>query len=187
MKDESGTRRARPTPFSFQFILHPSSLILTIEEPGRAVRLTSAQNVNEGVQMRTFAVAAGLVLALGLTARAEDIKLEGKYTVVTGKKEGKPIDEKAKKATYTATADTFTIEGGKEKFVIGFKIKPGTDPVEIDMAIASGPDGTKGTVALGIIEVKGDTVKLAYSLDKEKRPKDFEGKSGYYIELKRAK
>jgi hypothetical protein len=55
------------------------------------------------------------------------------------------------------------------------------------MAVAEGPDGTKGIVAVGIIEVKGDTLKLAYSLDKEKRPKDFEGKTGYLIELKKAK
>ncbi len=55
------------------------------------------------------------------------------------------------------------------------------------MVISAGPDGSKGTLAVGIIEVKGDTLKLAYSLDKEKRPKDFEGKTGYYIELKKTK
>ncbi len=138
--------------------------------------------------MRTFALAAGLALCLGAGTRAaDDIDLSGKYEVVSGKKDGKDIDEKAKKAKYTATADTFTIEGGKEKFVIGFKLKPGTTPVEIDMVISAGPDGSKGTVAVGIIEVKGDTLKLAYSLDKEKRPKDFEGKTGYYIELKKLK
>jgi uncharacterized protein (TIGR03067 family) len=59
--------------------------------------------------------------------------------------------------------------------------------VEIDMAVAEGPDGTKGLTAVGIVAVKGDTVKLAYSLDKEKRPKDFDGKAGYLIELKKEK
>ena len=55
------------------------------------------------------------------------------------------------------------------------------------MAIAEGPEGTKGTIAVGIIEQKGDTIKLAYSLDKEKRPKDFDAKTGYFVELKKMK
>jgi uncharacterized protein (TIGR03067 family) len=139
--------------------------------------------------MKTFALAVGLAVCLGLSARAADekIDLSGKYTVVSGKKNGADIDEKAKKATYTATADTFTIAGGDTKFVISYKLKPGTTPVEIDMSIAEGPDGTKGATAAGIVEVKGDTLKLAYSLDKEKRPKNFDGKEGYFVELKKAK
>lgn len=138
--------------------------------------------------MKTFALAVGLAACLGLSARADEkVDLSGKYTVVGGKKNGSDIDEKAKKATYTATADTFTIAGGDVKFVINYKLKPGTTPVEIDMSIAEGPDGTKGSTAVGIIEQKGDTLKLAYSLDKEKRPKNFDGKEGYYVELKKAK
>lgn len=138
--------------------------------------------------MKTFALAVGLVVCLGLSVRADEkIDLTGKYTVVGGKKNGADIDEKAKKATYTATADTFTIAGGDVKFVISYKLKPGATPVEIDMSIAEGPDGTKGATAVGILEVKGETLKLAYSLDKEKRPKNFDAKEGYFVELKKAK
>jgi uncharacterized protein (TIGR03067 family) len=139
--------------------------------------------------MKTFAMAVGLAACLTLSTRAADekIDLSGKYTIVTGKKNGADIDEKAKKASYTVTADTFTIAGGDQKFVISYKLKPGTKPVEIDMSIAEGPEGTKGTIAVGIIEQKGDTIKLAYSLDKEKRPKDFDAKAGYFVELKKAK
>lgn len=137
--------------------------------------------------MKTFALAVGLLVGAAWSARAADPDLTGKYTVVSGKKEGKDIDEKAKKAKYSMTADTITIEGGETKFVIGYKFKPDTKPTEIDMAVSEGPDGSKGMVAVGIVEVKGDTVKIAYSLDKEKRPKDFDGKTGYLIELKKAK
>src|SRR5687768_1278226 len=139
--------------------------------------------------MKTFALTVGLAACLALSARAEDKKLDisGKYTVVSGKKNGADIDEKAKKATYTVTADTFTIAGGDVKFVINYKLKPDKTPVEIDMSIAEGPDGTKGATAVGIIEQKGDTLKLAYSLDKEKRPKNFDAKEGYYVELKKEK
>jgi uncharacterized protein (TIGR03067 family) len=138
--------------------------------------------------MKTFILAAGLMLVFALAARADEkTDLSGNYTVVSGKKEGKDIDEKAKKMKYTVTADTFTIEGPKSKMVISYKVKPGTTPMEIDMAVLEGPDGTKNAPAFGIVEVKGDTLKLAYSMEKEKRPKDFDGKAGYLIELKKAK
>ena len=137
--------------------------------------------------MKTFALAAGLMTCLALTATAEDkFDLSGTYALVSGKKNGADIDEKAKKATYTATTDSFTIEGKGEKFVFSYKVKPKTDPVEIDMAVVSGPDGVpKGAPAVGIVEVKGDVVKIAYSLEKDKRPKNFEGKTDYLIELKK--
>ena len=139
--------------------------------------------------MKSFALTAGLALCLGLTAGAEDKKLDlsGKYTLVSGKKNGADVDEKAKKATYTVTADTITIAGGDAKFVISYKLKTDKTPVEVDMSIAEGPDGSKGATAVGIVEVKGDTLKLAYSLDKDKRPKNFDAKDGYYVELKKAK
>jgi uncharacterized protein (TIGR03067 family) len=141
-------------------------------------------------KMKTFALAIGLALCPGLSVRAADekIDLSGKYVLVSGKKNGADVGEKAKKATYTATADTFTIANGDMKFEFSYKLKPGTTPVEIDMSLVSGPEGApKGALAVGIVETKGDVLKLAYSLDKEKRPKDFEGKAGYYIELKKAK
>jgi uncharacterized protein (TIGR03067 family) len=142
--------------------------------------------------MKTFGLAFGLIAGLALTGRAEDKKdakldLSGKYTLVGGKKNGAEVDDKAKKATYTITADTITIAGGDAKFVIGYKVKPNTTPAEIDLSISDGPDGTKGTPAVGIVELKGDVLKLAYSLDKDKRPKNFDGKGDFFFELKKDK
>src|SRR4051794_38964536 len=95
--------------------------------------------LSEGISMKTFAMVVGLIACLTLPTRADDkIDISGKYTVVSGKKNGSDIDEKAKKATYTVSADSFTIAGGEQKFVISYKIKPGTKPMEIDMAIAEG-------------------------------------------------
>jgi uncharacterized protein (TIGR03067 family) len=143
--------------------------------------------------MKTLALTLGLTACLALTGRADDKKdgkkldLTGKYTLVDGKKNGGAVDDKAKKATYTITADAITIAGGDAKFVISYKVKPDTSPAEIDLTIADGPDGSKGTPAVGIVELKGDTLKLAYSLDKEKRPKNFDGKDGFLFELKKDK
>ena len=138
--------------------------------------------------MKTFALAVALLAGAALTGRADDkIDLAGKYTLVSGKKNGTAVDDTAKKAEYTATADQFTIKGGEFKFVMTYKLDPKATPVAIDMEIVEGPDGSKGSKAQGIIEVKGDTLKLAYSIEKDKRPKDFDGKDGFLFELKKAK
>jgi uncharacterized protein (TIGR03067 family) len=146
--------------------------------------------------MKTFAAFAlwlGLLGWVGLSAQAQDKKeapkLEGKYNLVGGKTKGKDLDDEAKKGTYTFTADKITIEGMGMKFVMGYKIDPKTTPMNVDMEILEGPEGTKGSKAQGIIEVKGDTVKLAYTMEKDKRPKDFDGKEATVnvYELKKAK
>ncbi len=143
----------------------------------------------------TFALALGMLGFLGLTARAEEkkknaaeaLKLEGKYTLVAGKKNGAAIDEEAKKGKFTFTEDKITIEGMGVKFVMGYKVDSKATPMTIDMEILEGPEGTKGSKALGIIELKEDVLKLAYAIDKEKRPKVFDGKEGFHFELKKAK
>ena len=139
--------------------------------------------------MKTFVLVAGLTACFLQPARAADDKIDlaGKYTLVAGKKNGADADETAKKAEYTATGDTFTIKGGEVKFVMKYKLDATATPVAIDMEILEGPDGTKGAKALGIVELKDGTLKLAYSVEKDKRPKDFEGKTGYYFELKKEK
>jgi len=139
--------------------------------------------------MKTFALLAGLVACAGLTARAADDKLDlsGKYKLVVGKKNGADADEKSKLAAYTVTKDQFTIAGGEFKFVMGYKLDASKTPASIDMEIQEGPEGSKGTKAVGIVELKGDVLKLAYTLDKDKRPKDFDGKTGFYFELKKEK
>jgi uncharacterized protein (TIGR03067 family) len=118
---------------------------------------------------------------------SDTAKLEGKYTLVSGKKNGAAIDEDAKKSKISFTTDTITIEGMGVKFVMGYKADTKASPMTIDLLILEGPEGTKGAKAIGIFEFKDDVLKLAYSLDKEKRPKDFDGKAGFLFELKKAK
>jgi uncharacterized protein (TIGR03067 family) len=140
-------------------------------------------------RMKAIALTLGLAACAALSAGAADEKIDlaGKYTLVSGKKNGAAVDDSAKKAKYSATADKFTIDGGDMKFVMSYKLDTKASPVAIDMEILEGPEGTKGSKAVGIVEMKGDILKLAYSLDKEKRPKNFEGKDGFYMELKKQK
>mgnify|MGYP003332783298 CR=1 FL=1 len=51
-----------------------------------------------------------------------------------------------------------------------------------------GVEGLKGSKGYGIFELKDGTLKLAYGTEKkENRPKDFDGKDGFYFELKKKK
>ena len=140
----------------------------------------------------TLALGLGLLGVLGGTTTAQEKdkkapKLEGKYTLVAGKRNGAAIDDESKKAAYSFTEDRINIKGGEVSFVMSYKIDPKTEPMNIDMEILEGPEGAKGMKALGIVEVKDDTIKLAYSTEKDKRPKDFKGEKDFYFELKKAK
>lgn len=151
--------------------------------------------------MKTVAVLAlGLATCLALAAvadekpakpddkKADTPKIEGKYTLVSGKKNGADADEMSKKAKYTIDDKKITIDGGDTKFVMTYKIDPKTTPAQIDMEIVESPiPDAKGSKGYGIIEAKGDTLKLAYSLDKDERPKDFAGKKGFAFEFKKEK
>jgi|SoiMethySBSTD1v2_1073268.scaffolds.fasta_scaffold1730247_2 uncharacterized protein (TIGR03067 family) len=136
-----------------------------------------------------FALGLGLIASAGLAAqdKGDAPKLEGKYKLVGGKRDGKEIGDESKKGEYTITADKITIKGEDAKFVMGYKVDPKTKPMNIDMEILEGVEGTKGAKAEGIVELKGDVLKLAYSIEKGKRPKDFDGKEGFMFEFKQAK
>jgi uncharacterized protein (TIGR03067 family) len=141
-----------------------------------------------------FALGLGLLGWAGLGTRADDkkddkaaSKLEGKYTLVGGKKNGGAIDEDAKKAEYTVTAEKITIKGKDMTFVMGYKLDAKASPNTVDMEILEGPEGTKGSKAYGIVELKDGMLKLAYAMEKDKRPKNFEGKDGMMFEFKKAK
>ncbi len=86
-------------------------------------------------------------------------------------------------------AKTITLGEKDEKFVISYKLDGSATPTKVEMKILEAPAAyaeAKGAPAYGLVAAKGDTLKLAYSLDKEKRPTDFSGKHGFAFELKKA-
>lgn len=135
-----------------------------------------------------------LASLIGPTGYAQDkdgktdpVNLSGHYQLISGKKNGMPISEEVKQGQYSITADAITIEGGGVKFVIGYTLDTTARPARIDLKILEGPEGTKGGLAYGIVELKGETLRLAYSPDKDKRPKALDGQEGFYFELKKVK
>lgn len=145
--------------------------------------------------MRTsFAVlAAGLVGFAGVTGAAADEKktapkIEGAYTIVSGKKDGVDAGDKAKGTPVKIDAKTIVLGEKDEKFVIDYKLDGAASPAKLDLVIREAPApfaDAKGAKAYGILLQKGDTLKLAYTLDPDARPKDFSGKSGFAFELKK--
>jgi uncharacterized protein (TIGR03067 family) len=134
-----------------------------------------------------------LLVSAALTGRAQDKKdappkIEGKWTLVSGKKNGEDIEnDSAKKATYTVTKDRITIEGNGAKFVMGYKFDD-KNPMNIDLEMVETPiPDLKGAKAQGIVELKGEELKLAYSTEKGMRPKDFKGASDFLFVFKKAK
>ncbi|MBX9623871.1 MAG: hypothetical protein K2X82_08645 [Gemmataceae bacterium] len=146
--------------------------------------------------MTRYAVlVVGLAVLVAAGGRAQDSKMtmpEGTYTLVKGMQDGKPVDDMAKKAKYMFDGKKITIDAGKEKFVIEYKMaagaKDGDKMMPIDMVMVKAPKkDEENSKAYGILAAKGDTVMLAYSLDKDARPKDFDGKKGFSFEFKKDK
>lgn len=115
-------------------------------------------------------------------------KLEGKWKMVSGQKFGEKVNEQSLAGEVTITKDTITIKGGDETHMMKYKLDPKASPVKIDMEGTEGP--AKGFKSEGIIELKGDELKLCYAMPTEKRPTTFGTKKddkNLYFVLKRAK
>ena len=147
-------------------------------------------------------ISLSLVVALGiaLLARAEDAKkdakfagtkLEGKWTYVSGKKAGEDSAKEALMGTVEITKEKITIPGPEGKpFGIGYKLDAKGSPIKIDLEILDGD--FKGGKAEGIIELKGDDLRICYGVTSMggKRPEKFEStkdNAAHYFVLKRKK
>jgi uncharacterized protein (TIGR03067 family) len=130
-------------------------------------------------------VAAGFSSPV-LLAQERALRWEGQYRLLEGKVQGKPLDEAARKAEYHIDAKAITIKGKGAVFVIRYQLDTSMEPIGIDMVIAQGPEGTKGSRAVGIVAFDGKQVKLAYAMS-DKRPVDFSGKEGMYFLLEKLK
>lgn len=144
----------------------------------------------------TFAVLMAGLVGLGgvIGARADDKaapKIEGNYVIVGGVKDGKKANTETdkKQTAVVINAKTFVLGEKGKGFVMSYKLDASATPAKVDMVILEAPEvfaDAKGSKAYGIVAAKGDTLKLAYSLDKDMRPTDFSGKSGFAFEMKKA-
>jgi uncharacterized protein (TIGR03067 family) len=139
-------------------------------------------------------LASGILLLVLIPVLAEEKsdmeKLIGTWTYVSGEKNGDKVDaESLKKGSVVITKDTITLKSNEEDYVIKYQLDTKKKPWAIAMEITAGPQG-QGSKADGIIELKGDELKLCYPAMGGKTPTEFAAKkdSGlHYFVLKRKK
>jgi uncharacterized protein (TIGR03067 family) len=117
-------------------------------------------------------------------------KLVGNWSYVSGEKNGQKLDaERLKGQTVIVTKETITLKSDDATFVIKYTPDPKNTPVSLKMEITDGPFGG-GAKADGIIEIRGDDLKICYAPEGGDAPKAFEAKEGskhHLFVLKRAK
>jgi uncharacterized protein (TIGR03067 family) len=121
----------------------------------------------------------GLLLTAGWTVARENksgpMNLAGDYTIVAGEREGQretPEHIKGTQVSFTDDTVTVTDKDKKETYVATYKIDDSKSPNVIKMTEKAGP--TRGERARGLIEKRGDTVKLIYALPGGEMPTGFD-------------
>jgi uncharacterized protein (TIGR03067 family) len=141
-----------------------------------------------------FAIVAVAGLASAEEKKFDAAKLEGKWKITEGTKNGAKVEEANLKGEVIITKDTVTIKAADMTHVMAFKLDTSKSPVQIDMEGKEGP--AAGAKAEGIISVDGDTLKLAYTTNiagsgfDGKRPTKFESdkdSKSFYFLLKKEK
>jgi uncharacterized protein (TIGR03067 family) len=116
-------------------------------------------------------------------------KLVGTWNYVSAVKDGKKMEAADLKGqTVTITKETFTLKS-KDTFVMKYVVDAKKKPIGIKFEITESPFGP-GAKAEGIIELKGDELKICYAPLEGAAPKTFESKEGsryHLFVLKRAK
>jgi uncharacterized protein (TIGR03067 family) len=145
--------------------------------------------------MKFVGSALSLLVVAGLSLAADKFdpaKLAGKWKFTEGTKAGTKVNETGLAGEVTIDKDKITIKGGDMTHVMEYKLDTTKTPVEITMEGKEGP--AMGTKADGIIELDGDTLKLAYTTNipgfDGKKPTKFESTAdnkAFYFVLKRAK
>jgi len=143
----------------------------------------------------TYSIAAlALVTFMGM-AMAEDKKaekvkseLDGIYTIVSGQRASKeiPADHLTGSVVlFEGDKVLGTDKDKKEFFAATFKIDTSTTPHKIMMVSTT---QNKGQKADGVIEIKGDTIRLAYALPGGETPTDFRTEENqHYFVMKKVK
>ena len=131
------------------------------------------------------AVSLGL-FALAVTAQDRPgekdgaAKLEGTYTIVSGEEDGQPIPKdriKGSVVKFTRDRITGTDKDKKEFFAATYTLDKSKSPWRIKMKSTT----PKEAEAVGLIEKKGDTVRLIYALPGAPEPTEFKTKKGQHL------
>ncbi len=143
--------------------------------------------------IRTLTVALTLAAAFSFSARAQESKakptasgapadLIGGYTIVSGEKYGEKEPAERVEGTTVIIAEDGIVVRDKEKkevYAQTYKIDTATTPWTIVLKSKITPYTEKGageSIAKGLIQKDGDTVKLIYALPGGEMPTEFKTK-----------
>ena len=122
------------------------------------------------------------VLMCGVAAVAADApgadkeKIQGKWTVVSGREGGKALTaDKVKGTQLVITADTMAVTEGDRKRVMTYKLDASQKPKTIDLTTTEGSD--LGKTALGIYSLEGDNLRICFVPPGKERPRTFDTKA----------
>ena len=146
-----------------------------------------------GVLVALAALVPGLAGGQGKTTEGDKFdaaKLAGTWKFVSGVKNGEKLGaDHFKDQTITIDKDKLTLKTPDATFVMKFELDTKKSPVGIKLEITEGPVGV-GSKSPGIIELKGDDLKICYAPMDSEAPKTFEAKEGsklHLFTLKRSK
>jgi uncharacterized protein (TIGR03067 family) len=103
--------------------------------------------------------------------------LVGSYVIISGEKEGvKEPEDRVKGTTVAFTKDSVTVvdKNKKEMYSASYKLDTTRNPCDITMT--SRVESTAGEIARGLIDKKGNTIRLIYALPKGEVPTEFKTK-----------
>lgn len=116
-------------------------------------------------------------------ARLDPAKLVGTWTYVSGVVNGKKVEaDHLEKGIVEITKDTITLKSPEGSFVIAYSVDAKKSPARIAMKITKGPQG-EGAKADGIVELKGDELKMCYPSMGGEAPKEFKSAEGSKLHL----
>lgn len=122
-------------------------------------------------------------------AKFDATKLVGTWKYVSGVKNGDKVGEDRLKAqTAIISKETFTLKG-EATFVMKYELDAKKSPATVKFTMTESPFGA-GATAEGIVELKGDDLKICYAPMGGVAPKAFEAKEGskhFFFVLKRSK
>jgi uncharacterized protein (TIGR03067 family) len=110
--------------------------------------------------------------------KLDPAKLIGTWSYVSGEEDGKKkTADDLKGGTVEITKDTITLKSADATYVIKYTLDTKQTPAHISLEITKGPQG-EGAKSEGIIELKGDELKLCYPPMGGAAPKEFSAKEG---------
>jgi uncharacterized protein (TIGR03067 family) len=116
-------------------------------------------------------------------AKLDPAKLVGTWAYASGEVDGKKKSaDDLKMGTVEITKDTLTLKSPDGTYVIKYTLDTTKSPARISMEITKGPQG-EGSKAEGIIELKGDELRLCYPAMGGEAPKEFSAKEGSKLHL----